>query len=145
LQLQAELALDDLIQRNRENFPDRWAMTLRASGRGPYHSTWRAIYTRASSLAFRASDPFESFTERGVGLGRGWADGDRVELRVARPVAASLLASVTLSGFRRGEGRLADPIPAERPIPGFLIGTVERTFRLAGGLAGTIGPVDLSG
>ncbi|HRP08185.1 MAG TPA: hypothetical protein PLL69_06815 [Gemmatimonadales bacterium] len=145
LQLQGELALDDLIQRNRENFPDRWAMTLRPSGPGPAGSTWRGIYTRASSLAFRASDPFESFTERGVGLGRGWADGDRVELRFARPVSPQLLATVTVSGYRQGESRLADPIPEERPIPGFLTGTVQRTLRLAGGLAGTIGPVDLSG
>lgn len=145
LQLQAELALDDLIQRNREDFPDRWAMTLRAAGPGPHGTTWRALYTRASSLAFRASDPFESFTERGVGLGRDWADGDRVELRLARPVTHSLLATASVSGFRRGEGRLADPIPSERPISGFLIGTVERTYRAAAGLAGTLGPVNLSG
>src|SRR5690606_19404560 len=68
--LQAELALDDLVQRNRENFPDRWAFTLRASAPGPAETSLRLWYTRASTAAFRATDPMESFTERGVGLGR---------------------------------------------------------------------------
>jgi hypothetical protein len=142
---QAEAALDDLIQRDREDFPDRWAVTLRLSGPGPQRSAWQLLYTRATALAFRATDPNESFTERGIGLGRGWADGDLVSLRLARPVASGWLAAVALSGFRRGESRLDQPIDREAALSRFPTGTPERTVRAAVSFAGRSGPLEATG
>src|SRR5690606_37851347 len=80
--LQAELVLDDLIQRERGDHPDRWAATLAATGPGPWLTAWRALYTRATSLAFRTADPNENYTEQGVGLGRRYSDGDRAQLTI---------------------------------------------------------------
>jgi hypothetical protein len=46
---------------------------------------WRALYTQASSLAFRSSDPFENFTDAGVGIGRNFADDDQLFVLSPRP------------------------------------------------------------
>lgn len=141
--IQAELALDDFIQREREAFPDRWAMTLRANGPGPAGTSWRAWYTRASALAFRATDPMESFTERGIGLGRGWADGDRIAVRLARPVGGAWLAAIELTGFRQGESRLDQPIDLPSALEKFPTGMIERTLRAAASISGRSGPVEI--
>lgn len=143
--VQAELAIDDIIQRNNDRFPHRWAATLRASGPGPGRSSWRVWYTRASSLAFRASDPMESFTERGVGLGRGWADGDRVEARLSHPIGSDWLAAILLSGFRHGEAELSEPIDVPAALDKWPTGTIERTLRAALTASGRSGPLELRG
>lgn len=145
IDLGAELAIDDIVQRNNDQFPNRWAMTLRAAGPGPGRSSWRAWYTRASSLAFRATDPMESFTERGVGLGRGWADGDRIEVRLAHPMADQWLAAVALSGFRHGESELDQPIDVDAALEKWPTGTIERTLRAALQLSGRTGPLEARG
>jgi hypothetical protein len=145
LAIQAEAALDDLIQHDREDFPDRWAATLRVSGPGPQRTSWTLLYTRATALAFRATDPNESFTERGIGLGRGWADGELVTLRLARPLGTGWLAALALTGFQRGESRLHLPIDREAALSRFPTGTPERTARAAVFFAGRSGPFEVAG
>jgi hypothetical protein len=144
LTLEGELLVDDFIQSNRDQFPDRWAMTLAASGPLADRFAWRAGYTRASSLAFRASDPLESYTEQGVGLGRGWAGGDRAVAQLATPVAGGWLVTLEAAVARQGESRLDQPIDRTQPIPGIFIGTIERTSRLAIKASGRAGPLDAS-
>lgn len=145
IDLSAELAIDDIVQRDIERFPHRWAATIRAAGPGPDRSSWRAWYTRASSLAFRTGDPMESFTERGVGLGRGWADGDRVEVRLAHPIGDQWLAAVVLSGFRHGEAELDQSIDVDAALEKWPTGTIERNLRAAVQLSGRTGPVEARG
>jgi len=87
----------------------------------------------------------ESFTERGVGLGRGWADGDRIELRLAHPIAEQWLAAVALSGFRHGESELDQPIDVDAALEKWPTGTIERTLRAALQLSGRTGPLEARG
>ncbi len=145
LTLEGELVLDDFIQRNREDFPDRWAIMLAASGPLAQRFAWRAGYSRASSLAFRTSDPLESYTVRGVGLGRGWAGGDRAVAQLSTPVAGRWLVTLEAAVARQGESRLDRPIDRSNgPIPGLFEGVVERTSRLALKASGSSGPLDAS-
>ncbi len=143
--LQGEVVLDDFIQHNRENYPDRYALTLAATGPAPAGTAYRLLYTRASSLAFRTSNPDENFTERGVGLGRPRGDNDQLTMALTRPVAASLTTGIDLTILRQGEGRLTDPVRAVLPLRGIFLGTVERTIRLAGRASGQVGPLSLQG
>ncbi len=143
--LQAELVLDDFIQHDRENHPDRYAITLAATGPAPAGTAWRLLYTRASSLAFRTSNPDENFTERGVGLGRSRADNEQLTLALTRPLAGDLLAGVDLTLLRQGEGRLTDPVRAVLPLRGIFLGAIERTIRVAGRASGHVGPLSLQG
>ncbi|HXE58492.1 MAG TPA: hypothetical protein VNK43_10870 [Gemmatimonadales bacterium] len=145
--LQLQLALDDLTYQDRgapDRNPDRWALAAVATGPLGGGAAWRVGYTRATSLAFRAFNPFESFVDLGVGIGRGFADNDQATAVVTFPVAASWLVSPELTLLRQGEGRLTAPYPAgeERGrTPQIFIGTVERTYRAAVGLAGRQGPL----
>ncbi|MBA3346004.1 MAG: hypothetical protein H0T44_12050 [Gemmatimonadales bacterium] len=147
---QAQLAVDDFQYRNQSGptrYPNRWALTV--SGFGPVGRTlgWRALYTQASSLAFRTIDPFENFTERGVGLGRNFADMDQLSVTLSVPVMRHWLVTPELTVLRQGQGRINDPFPATPAeagqIPQIFIGVVERTYRAAVGLSGRRGPLDL--
>lgn len=143
--LQGEAALDDLMLHNRERYPDRYAFTLMATGPAPMGTAFRVFYTRASALAFRTTNPDENFTERGVGLGRGFADNDQVTAGVTRPVTPSLVGGLDLTFLRQGQGRLTDPYDAILPMKGIFLGTVERTLRLAGRIHGTLGVLAVQG
>jgi hypothetical protein len=148
---QAQLALDDFQYQNRSDpgrLPDRWALTLAAFGPlGPLLG-WRAFYTQASSLAFRTLNPFENFTDRGVGLGRNFSDMDQLTFTLSIPVIGRWLASPDLTLLRQGEGAIDAPFPAT-PLetgqtPQIFIGVVERTFRLGLGIQGGHGPLELT-
>ena len=149
--LEAQLAIDDFSYQNRSGpnrVPDRWALTLAAFG--PFRSawSWRAFYTRATSLAFRTFNPFENFTDNGVGLGRNFADMDQLTASLAVPVAGRWLVSPDLTVLRQGEGAIDAPFPLS-PVelsqtPLMFIGVVEKTFRLGLGVSGRQGPLDLT-
>ena len=148
--LEAQLAIDDFSYQNRSGpnrVPDRWALTLGVFG--PFGSAWgwRALYTRASSLAFRTFNPFENFTDHGVGLGRNFADMDQLSASLSVPVAGRWLVSPDLTVLRQGEGEINAPFPpgpaALGQTPQIFIGVVEKTFRLGLGLHGRQGPLDL--
>jgi hypothetical protein len=148
--LQAQLGLDDLSYEKvtaTQGYPNRWAFTVTAFGPLGRALSWRALYTQASSLAFRTSNPFENFTDAGVGLGRNFDDMDQASLTVGVPVLARWLVTPELTLLRQGEGDLNDPFPATDleavATPSLFIGVVERTWRAAVDLRGGAGPLEL--
>ena len=148
--LEAQVGLDDLQYENpagEDRYPNRWAFTVAGFGPMGDRLSWRAIYTQASSLAFRTLDPFENLTDGGVGLGRNFADMDRVSLTVSLPVATRWLVTPELTLQRQGEGDINAPFPASPEeagrLPQLFIGTVERTWRAAVAVSGRQGPLDL--
>ena len=109
---------------------------------------WRAYYTQASSLAFRTLNPFENFTDKGVGLGRNFDDMDQLTLQVSVPGGAHWLLTPELTLLRQGEGEINDPFPTSPEeagqIPQLFIGVVERTWRAALDLRGAQGPLQVA-
>ena len=149
--LQAQLAIDDLQYENpggATRYPNRWGLTV--AGFGPLGRAlgWRAFYTQASSLAFRTLDPFENFTDAGVGIGRNFDDMDQLTLTVSVPARTRWLLTPELTLLRQGEGAINAPFPATDveagQTPQIFIGVVERTWRAAIGLTGREGPLELS-
>ncbi|MBA3258899.1 MAG: hypothetical protein H0T68_05455 [Gemmatimonadales bacterium] len=144
--LEAQVALDD-FQYEDDLYPNRYAFTLAASGPLGGRLAWRALYTQASSLAFRTVDPLENFTTGGVGLGRSFADLDQFTATVSVPGGTRWLFRPELTLLRQGEGRIGDPFPppgsAGSRVPTLFIGTVERTWRAAIGVTGRRGPLEL--
>ena len=145
--LEAQLALDDFWTDNRERNRDRWALTVGA--RGPLFRTaaWRAFYTQVSSLALRAFNPADNFTDAGVGIGRNFSDMDQLTLRVSFPFKSQWLLSPELTVLRQGEGEINDPYPVPDATgvlttPSLFIGVVQRTYRAAIGVSGRTGPLD---
>jgi hypothetical protein len=148
--LEAQVGLDDLQYENTAGagrYPNRYAVTVGASGPLGARLGWKALYSQASSLAFRTSNPFENFTTRGVGLGRNFADNDQITLTVTVPRGIRWLLTPELTLLRQGQGRIGDPFPATDAeagaTPTLFIGTVERTWRAAVGLSGRQGPLDV--
>jgi hypothetical protein len=144
-----QLAVDDFWYHNRQRNRDRWAFTLGAEGPLLATAAWHALYTQVSSLALRAFDSGDNFTDAGVGIGRNFSDQDQLSLRVTFPVQRRWLVSPELTLLRQGEGRINDPYPQPDAAgvlstPSLFIGTVERTYRAAVGLAGRSGPLDLA-
>jgi hypothetical protein len=120
-------------------------------GQGPLGSgaAWQALYTQVSSLALRAFNPADNFTDGGVGIGRNFSDQDQLTLRATLPVRGEWLVAPELTLLRQGEGRIEDPYPVldvngVLPTPALFIGVVERTYRAAVGLVGRTGPLDLA-
>jgi hypothetical protein len=150
--LEAQLAIDDFQYQNRNDpgrLPDRWALTLGASGPLGRAFGWRALYTQASSLAFRTFNPFESFVDNGVGIGRNFSDMDQLTFAVSLPVRQRWLVAPDLTFLRQGEGAINAPFPAT-PLeagqtPQIFIGVVERTYRLGVSVRGREGPISLDG
>jgi hypothetical protein len=148
--VEVQLGIDDFQYENtagEDRYPSRWAGTLAAHGPLGSRLSWRALYTQASSLAFRTLDPFESLTDGGVGLGRNFADMDRLTLTVGIPAGTRWLLTPELTLQRQGEGDINDPFPASPEeagaIPQLFIGIVERTWRAAVAVSGRQGPLDL--
>jgi hypothetical protein len=150
LTLQTQLGLDDLQYEQTsgpERYPNRWALTLSAFGPLGRTLGWRALYTQASSLAFRTSNQFENFTDKGVGIGRNFDDQDQTTITVTVPRGTFWLFTPELTLLRQGQGRINDPFPPPAEAgatPQLFIGVVERTWRAALGISSRQGPLDLS-
>lgn len=161
LQLDGQLAIDDLrLGANRRadgsesRPPNRYALTVGASGPLAGTAGWRALYSRTSSLAYRTFDRYEDFTEQGVGLARTTPDNEVWILRVTRPVTDRWLVTPELILLRQGEGRLQAPFPPDGDVPGevpfvetpeFLLGTVRTTARAGVAWSGRTGPLAIQG
>lgn len=110
--------------------------------------SWRAMYTEVSSLALRAFNPADNFTDAGVGIGRNFSDYDLFSLRVSVPVRQRWLVTPELALFRQGEGGINVPYPvgaARQDTPALFIGTMERTWRAGVLVSGEEGPLQLTG
>lgn len=148
LALEAQLAVDDFWYQDRDLNRDRWALTVGARGPAPAGTSWQLLYSQVSSLALRAFNNAENFTDAGVGIGRNFSDNDQLTARLAVPFRASWIVSPELTLFRQGEGRIEDPYPVQPELagtPALFIGTVERTLRAGLGVSGREGPLELSG
>jgi hypothetical protein len=148
--LNAQLAIDDFWYQNRQRNRDRWAFTLGAEGPFGQTAAWHGLYTQVSSLALRAFNRHENFTDAGTGIGRNFSDYDQLSLRVTLPVMERWLLSPEVTVLRQGEGRINDPYPQPDAsgvldTPSLFIGVVERTYRAAVGLSGGAGPLELAG
>jgi len=145
--LQGQLAIDDFQYKNRSSptrYPDRYAFTIALFGPLGDRLGYRALYSQASSLAFRTSEPFQNFTDGGVGLGRSFDDNDQLSAFVTVPVRRNWMLTPELTMFRQGQGRINDPVPppgttAAGQTPNLFIGTVEHTYRAALGISGQKG------
>lgn len=147
--LQAQLALDDFWYDERERNRDRWALTVGALGPLGTVAGWQVWYTQVSSLALRAFNRADNFTDGGIGVGRNFSDQDQLTLRATLPVRHDWLIAPELTLLRQGEGRIDAPYPVPDPngvlpTPALFIGVVERTYRAAVALTGRTGPVDLA-
>jgi hypothetical protein len=147
--LQAQLALDDFWYDDRDQNRDRWALTFNAVGPLGRTVAWQVLYTQVSSLALRAFNPGDNFTDGGVGVGRNFSDQDQLTLRATFPLRTDWLLAPELTLLRQGEGRINDPYPPAdangvRTVPALFIGVVERTYRAAVGVTGRTGPLDLA-
>src|SRR6478736_3605365 len=136
LRFEGQLALDDLNYPDPDSddqTPSRYAFTVAASGPLARSASWKALYSQASSLAFRTFAPWETYADAGVGLGRGYPDMDQASLLASIPIRAASLLTPELTMQRQGEGRLTDPYPvaeaAAGDVPTLFIGTVETTWR----------------
>lgn len=146
--LEAQLAIDDFWYQDRDQNRDRWAFTVGARGPAPAGTSWRLLYSQVSSLALRAFNNAENFTDAGVGLGRNFSDNDQLTLLLGVPLRTSWIVSPELTLFRQGEGRIEDPYPVQPELastPALFIGTVERTLRAGLGVSGREGPLELRG
>jgi len=148
--LETQIGIDDLQYEGTTGptrYPNRWALTLAASGSLGGALGWRAFYTQASSLAFRTANPFENLTDAGVGIGRNFDDMDQITLTVGVPRGPRWLLTPELTLLRQGEGAINAPFPATPEaagqLPQLFIGVVERTWRAAVDLSGSEGPLDL--
>jgi hypothetical protein len=146
--LQAQLALDDFWFNDRSHKQDRWAFTLAGYGALGDQLGWRAWYTQVSSLALRTTNPQENFTDQGVGIGRNFSDDDQLSASLTIPARHLGVLTPELTVQRQGEGKIDTPYPLPGPngtqiTPMFLIGTVERTYRIALGVSGREGPFDI--
>jgi hypothetical protein len=148
--VQAQLAIDDFQYQGAGGagrYPNRWALTVAAFGPLGRALAWRGLYTQASSLAFRTLDPFENFTDAGVGIGRNFDDMDQLTLTLSMPRGTRWLLTPELTLLRQGEGAIDAPFPASPAaadsIPQIFIGVVERTWRAALDVSGREGPLEL--
>jgi len=152
LRLEGQFAFDDMNYPDpgsSDQTPSRYAFTLAASGPLARTASWKALYTQASSLAFRTNSPWETYADAGVGLGRGYADMDQASLFATIPVHAATLITPELTVQRQGEGRITDPFPSTAAsagdVPTLFIGEVETTWRAALGLSGAYGALRAAG
>lgn len=127
--------------------PNRWALSVAASGPVGAAIGWRASYTMASSLAFTTANPAENATDGGVGIGRNFPDNGLLSLALTVPVRGRWLVTPEANLLLQGEGRLDRPFPPGASLtatPEWLIGTVRTSWRVGVGVSGQPGPVGLS-
>jgi hypothetical protein len=142
-------ALDDFWFNKRNQKQDRWAFTIAGYGALGETLGWHAWYTQVSSLALRTGNPQENFTDQGVGIGRNFSDDDQLSAFLTIPAGHLGLLTPELTFQRQGEGKIDTPYPlpdanGNQITPMFLIGTVERTYRIALGVSGREGPFDIA-
>ncbi len=150
--IQLQLALDD-IQTQKINdstmYPNRWAFTITGFGALGRTMSWQALYTQASNLAFRTSNPMDNFVDAGVGLGRGYPGMDYLSLAVTIPVVNKWAISPTAIFQRQGFSRITDSIPNDPDVihdtPAFLASPVEYGYRLGVTVSGRQGPLEVQG
>ncbi len=147
--LQAQAALDDFWFNKRNQKQDRWAFTIAGYGALGETLGWHAWYTQVSSLALRTFNPLEDFSDQGVGIGRNFSDDDQLSAFLTIPAGHLGLLTPELTFQRQGEGKIDAPYPpldanGNQITPMFLIGTVERTYRIALGVSGREGPFDIA-
>jgi hypothetical protein len=150
--IQVQLALDDLqIQSidDSTSYPNRWAFTVTGFGALGKQMSWQALYSQASNLAFRTSNPSDNFQDAGVGLGRGYPDMDYLSLSVSIPVMHHWMISPDAVFQRQGPSRITDPAPTDpdeiRNTPAFLSQPIEYGYRLGVVFSGRQGPFDIQG
>jgi hypothetical protein len=148
LRIEGELAIDDWNFAANNPYPQRWAGAVTGAGALGRRLSWSLRYSTASSLAFRTLSPDESFTDRGVGIGRLFPDNEEFAAGIGVPVADRWLVSPRVAILRQGEGRIQDPFPtlAEAAlVPARFIGTLATSFWAGAAVAGWQGPFALQG
>jgi len=146
----AQAMLDD-IQVDRKTLTDQkptsWGMTLGAKGAFPVSGAWTLYYTQVSNLAYRNEDDFQVPLFFGLGTGRNFSDYDQLTARLDFIGPGGVLIAPEATLVRQGQGdlRLAHPLPADYPTTAALFqGVVQRTLRLAVGVAGVWGQGSVS-
>ena len=145
--IEAQIAIDDIWFKNRQNNRDRFGVTLSAQGPLAGRTAWRAQYSVVSALALRAFNPADDFSDAGVGIGRNFSDNDFWRASVSFPVRDRWVVAPEVALLRQGEGAINTPYPVgedRRNTPTLFIGTVERTWRLGLTAAGREGPLTVS-
>ncbi|MFZ5624787.1 MAG: hypothetical protein ACOY71_10220 [Gemmatimonadota bacterium] len=149
VRLEGQLAIDDFSpDAGRTKPPNRFAFAAGAAVTLPRGMLFRGLYSMVSSLAYTTLDPFQNFSEQGVGLARGFPDNDQLTVTLGIPVRTRWLVTPELTFFRQGQGRITDSVPGDAPsqaaIPTLFIGTVAKTLRVGLAVSGQSGPLALS-
>ena len=145
--LEAQVAIDDIWVKNRQNNRDRFGVTLSVYGPLMQRVAWRAQYSVVSALALRAFNPADNFTDSGVGIGRNFSDNDFWRASISFPMRDRWVVEPEVALLRQGEGAINTPYPVggdRRNAPTLFIGTVERTWRLGLKATGREGPLTVS-
>ena len=145
--IEAQVAIDDIWVKNRQNNRDRFGVTLSAHGPLLRRAAWRAQYSVVSALALRAFNPSDNFSDAGVGIGRNFSDNDFWKASVSFPVRDRWVVAPEVALLRQGEGAINTPYPVgedRQNAPTLFIGTVERTWRLGLTATGREGPMTVS-
>jgi hypothetical protein len=145
--VEAQVAIDDIWFKNRQNNRDRFGVTLSAYGPLMQRVAWRAQYSVVSALALRAFNPADNFTDSGVGLGRNFSDNDFWRASISFPVRDRWVVEPEVALLRQGEGAINTPYPVgedRQNAPTLFIGTLERTWRLGLKATGSEGPLTVS-
>lgn len=148
LVLQAQGAIDDWTFTESNPYPNRFGLTLGGAGALGRSLSWSASYAMNSSLAYHALNPHESFTDKGVGIGRNFIDNDRIAVSIGVPVRGHWLVTPQVQLLRQGEGRIDDAFPdpeAAAALPVLFIGTRQDTWQLAIGVNGQERGIAVSG
>src|SRR5262249_48529350 len=98
-------------------------------------------YTRITNLSYRNDNPYESYDQSGLGIGRGYSDYDEARVGVDLAVVPEMPLKVYLGYRRQGQGNYRIPEPALDSLPTtptIFSGIVSHITRL-----GVIGAVTL--
>src|SRR5262249_13654583 len=98
-------------------------------------------YTRITNLSYRNDNPYESYDQWGLGIGRGYSDYDEARVGVDLAVVPEMPLKVYLGYRRQGQGNYRIPEPALDSLPTtptIFSGIVSHITRL-----GVIGAVTL--
>ncbi len=146
----AQLLLDD-IQIDRataaDSEPAAYGLTLGATT-VVRDVVLTGYYTRVANLTYRTPNPAETVESRFVGLGRNFSDYEQATLVASLVAGPGVLLAPEATLLRQGQGDFRDPYPpvaAYGSTPTIFSGIVERTVRLAAGVAWQRGPWGLSG
>ncbi len=146
----AQLLLDD-IQIDRataaDSEPAAYGLTLGATT-VVRDVVLTGYYTRVANLTYRTPNPAETVESRFVGLGRNFSDYEQATIVASLVAGPGVLLAPEATLLRQGQGDFRDPYPpvaAYGSTPTIFSGIVERTVRLAAGVAWQRGAWGLSG